>query len=129
MTSSSCYPIVSQIATESLSALVKETELLRIRQAVKSKPLPFSRSFDHVNALRSCVCKSSTKGSDRGTSLKQIRGGFLAEMFLSKRFIFLSTDLWHRASNPTFCETGSSRTDQIYACFCIIFSYLFYVII
>ena len=116
MTSFCIQLIVSQIATESLSALVKETELLRIRQTVKSKFLPFSRSFDHVNALRSCVCKSSTKGSGRGAFPKHDRGGFSAKMFFAKRFIFLSTDLWHRATYPTFCETASPRIDQVFAC-------------
>ena len=96
-----CFPDRNR----SLECLVKKTELLENPSNGNSK-LTFARSFDHVNALRSRAVHPQQKGSGRGAFPKHDRGGFLDEMFFCKCFIFLSTDLWHRATYPTFCETG-----------------------
>ena len=108
MTSSCIDLIVSQIATKSsyaLSALVKETEPVRIRQTVKANSFPCKDHLIMFHALRSRVCTSS-KGSDRGALLKQIEGGFLAIMFFLKRNDFSSTDLWCSCKPPPEFETG-----------------------
>ena len=128
MTSFCIQLIVSQIATESLSALVKETELLRIRQTVKAN-LPSQDHFDHLNALRSRAVHPQQKGSGRGAFPKHDRGGFLDEMFFCKCFIFLSTDLWHRANPHLFVRQLRPELIRYLPAFCILYSYLCYFII
>ena len=101
MTSFMYSAIVSQIVTDSPSALVKETLLLENPSNGKCNNLPLQDHFDHFHALRSRSV-NPTKGSGRGAFSKHNRGGFYLKMFFCKPLNFLSTDLWHSAINPTF---------------------------
>ena len=78
-----CFPDRNR----SLECLVKKTELLENPSNGKCNHLPSQDHLIMFNALRSCVCKSSTKGSGRGAFPKHSRGGFLAETFFQMFYL------------------------------------------
>ncbi len=125
MTSNCIQLIVSQIATESLSALVKETELLRIRQTVNAN-LPFQ---DHLIMLMLLGLASvNPQQKDQAEELfpSTIEVGFQLKCSLQNVLSFYPQICGTEQLTPPFCETATSRTDQVYACFCKLYSYLCY---
>ena len=107
-----CFPDRNR----SLECLVKKTELLENPSNGKFNHLPSQDHFDLSYALRSRSVNPQQKDQAEELFPSTIEVGFQMKCSFCKSFVFSSTDLWHRATYPTFCETASPRIDQVFAC-------------
>ena len=115
MTSNCILFIVSQIATDSLSALVKETELLQNPSNGNCNHLPSQDHFDQRYALRSRSVNPQQKDQAEELFPSTIEVGFQLECSLQMFYLSIHRSV-AQSNLPTFCETATSRTDQVFAC-------------
>ena len=116
MTSKLYSIIVSQIATDSLSALVKETELLQNPSNGNCNHLPSQDHSDHVYALRSRSVNPQQKDQAEELFPSKIEVGFQMKCSFIVIFCLFIHRSVAQSFNPTFCETASPRIDQVFAC-------------